>query len=79
MKIKRYTVAEAQENFVGLIREAERGEDVYIVDDEKHTVKLVPLSEGKKRKLGGFEGNVSWTPDAFDPLTDEELKDWGLE
>jgi hypothetical protein len=42
-------------------------------------VKLISLTEAKKRKPGAFEGKISWTPDAFDPLTDDELKDWGLE
>lgn len=79
MKAKRYTVAEAQRNFEKLIREAERGEDVYIVDDEKQMVKLVPLAKDNKRKPGGFEEKVAWTPDAFDPLTDEEMEDLGFE
>jgi len=33
----------------------------------------------KKRVPGGFEGKISWTPDAFDPLTPEEMRLLGFE
>jgi len=78
MTTKTYTVTEAKKRLSKLIREAERGDEVYIVDEKKRRVKVVPLGADKKRKPGGFEGKISSTPDAFDPLTDEELKDWGL-
>jgi len=38
MKVKSYTVAEAQGNFEKLICEAECRDDVFIVDDNKQTV-----------------------------------------
>jgi len=46
-----------------------------MVDDNKQTVKLVAVTEDKPRQPGRFEGKVSCTPDAFDPLTDEEMKE----
>ena len=79
MTIKTYTVAQAKRHLSKLTREAERGNDVYIVDEEKRMVKLVPLAAGKKRKPGGFEGKIFSTPDAFDPLSDEDMKELGFE
>jgi len=32
-----------------------------------------------QRKPGAWKGLVTHTPDAFDPLTDQELKDLGFE
>lgn len=31
------------------------------------------------RQAGAMKGRISWTADAFDPLTDEELKELGFE
>ena len=76
---RRYSVAEAKKSLSKLIREAEQGKDVYIIDEEKRTVKVVPLVVAKKRIPGGFDGKISWQPDAFDPLTDEEMEDLGFE
>ena len=43
-------------------------------------VKLVPIASGmKKRVPGGLEGKISWTPDDFDPLTEEEMRLLGFE
>ena len=79
MVAKKYTIREAMKAISKLISEAESGNDVYITREGKPVVKVVPVAaSSKKRVLGGFEGKISWTPDAFDPLTDEELKDWGL-
>ena len=55
MKTKRYTVAEAQRFFERLVREAEHGADVYIIDENKRVVKLVAATEDKKPKPGAFE------------------------
>ncbi|HEY4961975.1 MAG TPA: type II toxin-antitoxin system prevent-host-death family antitoxin [Terriglobales bacterium] len=79
MKAKTFTVAEAKRDLSKLIRYAERGDDVYITLDGKPIVKFVPLAAAKERIPGGFDGKISWRPDAFDALTDEELKDLGFE
>lgn len=80
MKPKKYTVEEAAKNLSKLIREAGVGKDVYITREGKPVVKLVAIGAGvKKRVPGGFEGKIWWTPDAFDPLTDEEMKELGFE
>jgi hypothetical protein len=33
----------------------------------------------KKRKPGSLKGKIWYAPDAFDPLTKEELAEWGIE
>ena len=79
MGIKVYTIAEAQKDLPKLIRGAERGNDVYMTLADKPVVKVVPLAAAKEEVPGGSKGKISWQPDAFDPLTDEESKDLGFE
>jgi len=79
MKAKTFTVAEAKKGLSKLIRHAESGNGVYITLAGKPIVKVVPLAAIKERIPGRFRGKISWTPDAFDPLTDEEMKDLGFE
>lgn len=78
--MKTHTIHEAKTNLSKLIQKACDGEEVIIAKGDKPMVKLVPIADApKKRVPGGFEGKISWTEDAFDPLTDEELRDWGLD
>ncbi len=77
---KKYTIREAMKGFETLIREAQNGEDVYIMRGGKPVVKVVPVAAALNTRVPGrFEGKISWTPDAFDPLTDEEMKALGFE
>ncbi|HLI63885.1 MAG TPA: type II toxin-antitoxin system Phd/YefM family antitoxin [Terriglobales bacterium] len=78
--MKYHTVHEAKTNLSKLIQMACDGEEVIIARGKKPVVKLVPVAQGvKKRVPGGFEGKISWTEDAFDPLTDEEMRELGFE
>ena len=78
--MKTHTIHEAKTNLSKLIRKACEGEEVIIARGDKPVVKLVPIAAAqKKRILGGFEGKVWASEDAFAPLTEEELRDWGLE
>lgn len=77
-----YTVHQAKTNLSKLLKEVEEGKEVTIARGKKPVAKLVPIGQPKAlgpRVPGRYEGQISWTPDAFDPLTDEELKDWGIE
>ncbi|HME33367.1 MAG TPA: type II toxin-antitoxin system prevent-host-death family antitoxin [Terriglobales bacterium] len=75
-----YTVHQAKTNLSRLIKEAEKGRDVVITRGKKPVAKLVPIdSAAKKRIPDMFKGELWSAPDAFDPLTDEELRDWGYE
>ena len=75
-----YTVHQAKTNLSRLIKEAQRGKEVVITRGKDPVAKLVPISERpKKRVPGRLKGLISWEPDAFAPLTEEELREWGLE
>ena len=78
--IRHYTIREAKANLSRLIKKACNGEEVIIARGKNPVVKLVPVGpQSKNRVPGGFEGQFSWTDDAFDPFTDEGMKDLGFE
>ncbi|HVP54901.1 MAG TPA: type II toxin-antitoxin system prevent-host-death family antitoxin [Candidatus Eisenbacteria bacterium] len=78
--MKVHTIHEAKTNLSKLIRKACEGEEVILAKGKKPVAKIVPIADAqKKRVLGGFEGKVWASGDAFAPLTEEELRDWGLE
>jgi len=75
------TIAEAKTQLSRLIRQACAGEEVVISRGRRPVVKLVafrPAARGD-RKPGLLKGKLSYTPDAFDPMTDKELKELGFE
>jgi prevent-host-death family protein len=75
-----YTVHQAKTNLSRLIKEAEKGKDVVITRGKKPVAKLVPVGNASKKRIPDmFKGQLWSAPDAFDPLTDEELRDWGYE
>jgi prevent-host-death family protein len=77
---KCHTIHEAKTNLSKLIQQACDGEEVIIAKGKKPVAKIVPIAEApRKRTSGGFEGKIWWTDDAFDPLTEEELREWGLD
>jgi prevent-host-death family protein len=78
--MKVHTVHEAKTNLSKLIEKACNGEEVIIARGKKPVVKLVPIAGAKKERVPGrFEGEFSWTEDAFDPLTPEEMRLLGFE
>lgn len=75
-----YTVHQAKTNLSKLIEEACEGKEVVIARGKKPVVRLVPVaSAAKKRVPGRLKGQIRYTPDAFDPLTEQELRDLGFE
>ncbi len=75
-----YTVHQAKTNLSRLIKEAEKGSEVIITRGKKPVAKIVPIaSAAKKRVPGSMKGQIWSAPDAFDPLTDEELHELGFE
>jgi antitoxin (DNA-binding transcriptional repressor) of toxin-antitoxin stability system len=76
----KYTVHQAKTNLSRLLEEACAGEETIIARGKMPVAKLVPIgSAGKKRVPGSLKGQITYTSDAFDPLTDQELKDLGFE
>ncbi len=75
-----YTVHQTKTNLSKLLRKAARGEEVIIARGKKPVAKLVPLPTHKKKRVPGrLKGKIWYTPDVFDPLTKEQLSDWGIE
>ncbi len=76
----KYSIHQAKTNLSQLLREACEGEEVVITRRKKPVAKLIPLSSArKKRTPGKLKGQISYSPDAFDPLTDSEVSELGFE
>ena len=75
-----YTVHQAKTNLSRLIKEAESGKEVIITRGKEPVAKIVPItSPAKKRVPDMLKGQIWSAPNAFDPLTDEELRELGFE
>ena len=75
-----YTVHQAKTNLSRLIKEAEKGAEVIITRGKKPVAKLVPISKAAKKRMPDMlKGQIWSAPDAFDPLTDEEMRELGFE
>lgn len=78
-----YTVRQAKTQFSRLLKEDEAGNEVVVTRGRKPVAKILAIKPVTKeevpfRLLGAYRGEVTWTDDAFDPLTDEELTEMGL-
>ncbi len=73
-----YTVHQAKTNLSKLLKEAEAGQEVIITRGKEPVAKLIALNP-LQRVPGSMKGQLASTPDAFDPLTDEELRELGFE
>jgi len=75
-----YTVHQAKTNLSKLIREAESGKEVVITRGKAPVAKIVPIKAARKVPVPDtLKGQIWSAPDAFDPLTDEELRELGFE
>ena len=75
-----YTVHQAKTNLSRLIKEAENGTEVIITRGKKPVAKLVPIDRAPKKRIPDMLKGQLWSaPDAFDPLTDEEMRELGFE
>jgi len=80
----RVSIKYAKAHLGQLITSALRGEQIIICRGSTPLVRLEPIAAPKSkilqpRRPGRLRGKISYLPDAFDPLTDEELKDLGFE
>ena len=73
---KTVNIHEAKTHLSRLLEEAMAGEDIVIAKAGTPKVRLVPIEEPPKRRLGFMTGIT--LPDSFffDPLPDEELDAW---
>ena len=75
-----YTVHQAKTNLSRLIQEAEKGKEVIITRGKEPVAKLVAIAGSKGKRVAGSMKGLLWSaPDAFDPLTDDEMRKVGLE
>jgi prevent-host-death family protein len=76
-----YTVHQAKTHFSRLLKEAEAGQEVIVMRGNKPVAKIVPVDPVKptRRVLGGFEHLPLPDPSVFDPLTDEEMIEYGFD
>jgi prevent-host-death family protein len=75
-----YTVHQAKTHFSKLLKEAEAGKEVIVMRGKKPVAKIVQVEQATpaRRIPGGFEGLVNIDDSAFDPLTDEQLVEYGF-
>ena len=74
-----YTMHKAKSMLSQLVEEAASGKEVIIARGKHPVAKLVPIKPVRKRKPGTLKGKLKAMPGAFDPLSAEELKAWGIE
>ena len=75
-----YTIRQAQTNLSKLLRKAARGEEVIIARGKTPVAKLVAVPTQKKKRVPSrWKGKISYTSDAFAPMTKDELAEWGIE
>jgi prevent-host-death family protein len=74
-----YTVHQAKTNLSRILKEVEAGQEVIVMRGKKPVAKIVAIDTVSSRKTlaGAYAGRISWTADAFDPLTDRELAEMG--
>jgi len=80
--VQRVTVHYAKTHLSRLLRDVARGETVIIARGEQPVAQLVPVAQepaASRPKIGAATSEgVSWSDDAFQPLSDAELAHWGL-
>jgi len=67
---------EAKTELSRLVERALAGEDVVIARAGVPVVRLVPVTQSGKRKLGQWRGKVRMAEDFDAPLPDSELSEW---
>ena len=79
--MKTVTTHQAKTHLSRLIKEAQGGETIVILNGRVPVARLTGIEpSGITRPEVGQRTSepVRYTNDAFQPLTDEELKEWGL-
>jgi antitoxin (DNA-binding transcriptional repressor) of toxin-antitoxin stability system len=76
----KYTIHQSKTNLSRLLEEAASGKEVIIARGKEPVAQLVPIGKArKKRQPGSMAGQITYSADAFAPLTDKELADLGFE
>lgn len=73
-----YNIHEAKTHLSRLLERACQGEDIVIAKAGVPFVRLVPVRPKQERELGFLRGEFKVGEEIFEPLSEEELKDWGV-
>jgi len=78
--LRQINVHEAKTQLSKLLAEVEKGREIVVARDGKPVARLVPFVPAGKKKLriGDWRGKIWISPDFDAPLSEEELKDWGV-
>jgi prevent-host-death family protein len=79
--MKSVTTHEAKTHLSRLLAEVERGQEVVIRRGAREVAKLVPIGRQERARppVGTHTSPpVTVSDDAFAPLTDEQLEEWGV-
>jgi prevent-host-death family protein len=72
-----FNIYEAKTQLSKLLRQVRAGQEVIIADAGTPVAKLVPIEQPKvARVLGADRGKITIAPDAFEPLSGEDLAAW---
>jgi prevent-host-death family protein len=72
-----FNIYEAKTQLSKLLRRARAGEEIVIADAGTPIARLVPIEQVKgPRTLGADRGKIWVAPDAFDPLSGDDLAAW---
>jgi prevent-host-death family protein len=74
-----YTVHQAKTNLSRLIKEAEEGKEVIISRGKIPVAKLIPIAAAGATTPQSAGERTGAKAEPFDPMTDEELAELGLE
>jgi prevent-host-death family protein len=74
------TIHQAKTNLSKLVAMVEAGEEVVIARGNQPVARLEAISKARgKRRYGSLKGQMAIPDaDAFAPMTDDELAEWGL-
>ena len=80
--MKAVTTHQAKTHLSALLREVESGEEIHILRGEVPVAKLVPIDGARERRrppVGKITSAcVHYSHDVFKPLSEAQMKEWGL-
>ena len=78
--MKHFNVGEAKTHLSRILAEVEAtGEPVSLMRNGKPVAEIVPVRRKKKVTFGLGRHLIKELPNFNEPITEEELKDWGLD
>ena len=79
--MKTATIHQTKTHLSRMLKEIQGGEPIIILNGSTPVAKLTAIepSASRRPKVGARTSRpVHYTADAFQPLTDDQLKEWGL-